>query len=415
MRFELALCMSNRMHRPERFNRRRFLAQTTLAGIAATFPQHINARAADVSADEADIPPAPAPISAVDRFNYVAGTQTFDPAYHFTAKPRLQETAEGIREMGCSVIKLNVSWDKSRGPRPARFRSLTDLAAGDSVLRGILDMPFGQYQLWAYPLGRQDETAVRDEEVYELGCHLLRRYNRSGKQFYLGHWEGDWEIRGRAGSKEDPTPQAIEKKIAWLKRRQKAVDDAKAATPHTDVGLWCYAEANLARDAMAGRPTMVNAVIPEAQADFVSYSSWDTTNTRTADLPQVLDFIESKLPRKETIPGKRVWIGEYGFPAEHHSPEQQDARSREVVLAGLRWGCPFVLYWEFYNNEVVEGRQRGFWMVDDQGRKQPVYHTHRQFCAWAREFVSTAVARDRKAPGFDEYQKAAVAFLASLK
>ena len=33
-------------------------------------------------------------------FNAVIGTQTFDPAYRLTRKPRLMETAEAIRGMG---------------------------------------------------------------------------------------------------------------------------------------------------------------------------------------------------------------------------------------------------------------------------------------------------------------------------
>lgn len=395
-----------------RVSRRTFLDQTGRAGCALGFIQRILARSAEPGAEAL----RPEPLSPVDRFNYVAGTQTFDPAYHFTDKPRLTETAEGIRQLGCSVIKLNLSWDKSRGPRPARFASLRSLATEDSVLRGVLEMPFGHFLLWTYPLSRNRiPESERDEELYELGCYLLARYRGTGKQFYLGHWEGDWEIRGRAGSKDDPSPKAIEEKIRWLKRRQKAVDDAKRATPHADVGLYCYAEANLVKDAMAGRPAMANAVIPKANVDFVSYSSYDVTNQRIEDLPTALDFIEKQMPPKPAVKGKRVWIGEYGFPAENHPPARQDERSREVLLAGLRWGCPFVLYWEFYNNEVVEsGRQRGFWMIDDKGEKQPVYHSHRKFLAWGREYVSGALQQEGKPPSFDEYRTAAVEFLKAL-
>ncbi len=50
-----------------------------------------------------------------------------------------------------------------------------------------------------------------------------------------------------------------------------------------------------------------------------------------------------------------------------------DLLARHVMRAGLKWGCPFVLYWEMYNNEVTpDGRQRGFWLIDDHGIKQPV-------------------------------------------
>jgi hypothetical protein len=54
------------------------------------------------------------------------------------------------------------------------------------------------------------------------------------------------------------------------------------------------------------------------------------------------------------------------------------------MRAGLELGCPFVLYWEMYNNEVVNGVQNGFWMINDRGEKQPVYYTHRDYYAAAR-------------------------------
>ncbi len=65
--------------------------------------------------------------------------------------------------------------------------------------------------------------------------------------------------------------------------------------------------------------------IPKVNLDFVSYSSYDTEHNPT-DLRKALDYLESKLPTKDGIAGKRVFIGEYGFPAERFTPEQQDAK-----------------------------------------------------------------------------------------
>ena len=160
---------------------------------------------------------------------------------------------------------------------------------------------------------------------------------------------------------------------------------------------------------------MANEVIPHTNVDFVSYSSYDTTNQHTAELGKVLDYIESKLPLKPAIKGKRVWVGEYGFPAEHHSPEQQNEKSRDVMKAALRWGCPFVLYWEMYNNEVKDGKQRGFWLIDDKNVKQPVYYTHRRLCEWGRRFVADAIKTTKSPPSFDQYRHAAIEFLDKMK
>jgi hypothetical protein len=158
---------------------------------------------------------------------------------------------------------------------------------------------------------------------------------------------------------------------------------------------------------MKGRPAMTNEVIPHTAIDFVSYSSYDTTNQNTAGLAQALDYIESKLTSKPGLKGKRVWIGEYGFPAENHSPAEQDVKSKEVIAAAVRWGCPFVLYWELYNNEVTrEGKQRGFWLIDDKGVKQPVYETHRKACQWGRSYVAELLQRSQRPPTTDEYRQA---------
>jgi hypothetical protein len=42
-------------------------------------------------------------------------------------------------------------------------------------------------------------------------------------------------------------------------------------------------------------------------------------------------------------------------------------------------GVPVVLYWQIYNNALTDGRQRGFWLIDDDARKQPVYFTLPQY------------------------------------
>ena len=396
-------------------NRRKFLKLSANVAAAAGLSSY------SLRAGQAEAPAAAGggsvPLSDLDAFNYAVGTQTIGASYQFTAKPRLVETAEAIRDMGASVIKLKLDWTGQRGARPPHIQTLLDVALHDPVTKEVFDMPFGDYILWAYPLGKdhekRNETASRDEEIYDLCRHLLAAYSGTRKTFYLGHWEGDWELRG-IGSHEDPTPKRIANKIRWLNLRQKAVDDAKRDTPHAGVEVFCYAEANLVRDAMQGRPAMANDVIPHTQIDFVSYSSYDTSNGKNAevDVPKALDYIESKLPPKPAIKGKRVWIGEYGYPACNFSPQEQEARSRRLIKTALQWGCPFVLYWEMYNNEVdKDGKQRGFWLIDDKGVKQPVYYTHQRFCQWARGYVAEFASTAHRLPSFDEYRKKAVEFL----
>jgi hypothetical protein len=365
--------------------------------------------------------PAPARLSQLDRFNYIIGTQTFSPLYHFTKKPRLIETAEVMRQMGSSVIKLRLRPEDRDGAEAADNRRLPEVAQNNSVIREILEMPFSHFLLWAYSKdgghGRRHATTAkpRDEEIYELACCLLQQFNGTGKTFYLGHWEGDWEIRGQAGGSNDPSAAAIATKLDWLNCRQQAVDDAKRDTSHSDVNVYCYAEVNRVKDCMKGRPGMINSVVPRTNIDFISYSSYDSTAENPAGLGNVLDYMETQLPLKKGIFGKRIFIGEYGYPISKFSPIQQDKLSRELIKEAVRWGCPFVLYWEMYNNELdKDGKQRGFWLIDDKGVKQPVYHTHEKLCQWGRTYVAKELKNRGAVPAFEQYQRKLLEYLEAL-
>ena len=374
------------------------------------------------------------PQGAVNAFNYVLGTQTFGPKYQFTGKAPLVETAEIIRDMGATVVKFALE-PGSRKERESRsgIGSLVQLARDEPSHRQVLDMPFCHFILWVTAFNQGDWTKGlsskhRDAEyaeIYELVWHLLRNYDGSGKAFYLGHWEGDGMLRHSIARENDArvTPQAVQGMVDWLNARQAAVDDAKRDTPHSGVDVWHYTEVNHvvpARD--EDRPAVVNRVLPSVPVDFVSYSAYDTTNRASpAEIVSALNYIESKLVPKPAIRGKRVFIGEYGYPLLEgdkvvRTPQQQEALSRIPMLAGLEWGCPFVLYWELYNNEVTgEGSHRGFWMIDDKGVKQPIFHTHTRYYKWAREFVETRCLVTGKPPSETEFRSAAYSFIKNLE
>jgi len=364
------------------------------------------------------------PLSELDRLNWCIGTQTFGAAYRFTRETRLVETAQAILDMGSNVLKFGLEknyFGPGRNvddPDP-RVHSLAELAAYEPSHRRVLDMPFAYYIIWAYgftPGWWSEGFSVADQkleydEMRALAAHLLTTYSGSGKTFYLGHWEGDWHLRPSLNPADAVKPEAIEGMIDWLNVRQRAIDDAKRDVPHQAVEIYGYCEVNLVRIAMEGRQSVTTDVVPRTTMDYVSYSSYDSG----LDLIPALDYIESKLPPKPGIPGKRVWIGEYGFPAFAHSPSEQDRLSRQVMRAGLAWGCPFVLYWEMYNNEVgKDGAQRGFWLIDDKGDKQPVYETHHAYYQWARHWATDFRAREGRLPTFDEFREAAVAYLDAL-
>jgi hypothetical protein len=129
-------------------------------------------------------------------------------------------------------------------------------------------------------------------------------------------------------------------------------------------------------------------------------------------LKAALSYIETKLPVKSGLSGKRVFIGEYGFPAGSYSPLEQDRRSRLVMRTGLEWGCSFILYWEMYNNEVdAQGKAKGFWLVNDQNVKQPVYFTHHTVLQQGQAFVAQFKKNQGRQPTAPEYQQAAMGWI----
>ena len=366
-------------------------------------------------------------LSDSERFNYVLGTQTIGASYQFTDEPLLVETAQAILDMGATTIKLNMgkSYFGKKGANvpegdPA-IQSLTQLARDEPSHKRVLDMPFANYLIWAYCFTpgwwskgfSQEDQDKEYRELYELTCYLLTTYNGSAKTFYLGHWEGDWHLRSGYDTKSDDavTDVAVQGMTDWLNTRQRAVDDARHNTPHARVEVFNYCEVNLAKIAMQGRRTVTNDVLPKTNVDYVSYSSWDSG----PDVLPGLDYIESRLPAKPGIPGKRVFIGEYGFPACNHSPGEQDRLARRVMRAGLQWGCPFVLYWEMFNNETdKDGKQRGFWLIDDQGQPQPLYFTHQKYYRWGRQYVAGIRDTEGRLPTPEEFRRAAVEFLDAL-
>ncbi len=374
------------------------------------------------------------------RYNIVAGTQTILPAYGFTGGDRLLETARVIRHMGSTTLKMALTARyctvEYHLPRDPSIRSLRDLVERQPSIRAVLDMDFTDYIFWAYAFSQyrggdtqqalasfqdgftdQEASAVY-REIHDLAAWLLTTYSGSGKHFYIGHWEGDWHLRWDYDTKRPLRPETVEGMIRWLRTRQRAIDDARRETPHHGVAVYGYTEVNLVQRGMRGDPCATTEVLPRIDVDYVSYSAWDTTNyPRTAGtmrrkLFAALDFIEAHLrPRQGLPPGKRVWIGEFGYPVIKFSETQADLRTRWVIRAGLEWGCPFVLYWELYNNEVApDGAQRGYWMIDDTGRKTAVFRTYRCYDREARAFLRRFLAETGRLPRGEEFAEAALGF-----
>lgn len=336
------------------------------------------------------------------------GTQIFSPLYKFTEENSLVEAARGMLEMGSEVIKFSLSPFQYQMAAKRDGLPYWEVAALPEY-RTVFELPFRYYILWVHDKGTkdalhlsmkpEDEKAVY-QEMYDLTCYLLKEYDGTGKVFLLGHWEGDWVLLGGYDTTREPEDSRIEGMIRSLKVRQKAVEDARKDTPHSQVYVGHFCEVNRPLDAKDfGMKRMTTHVLPQVEVDMVSYSSYDAL--KTCRLEEALSFIEKNACTTSYFDGifeKKVFVGEYDGYQDYvkygtQSPEKQADNAWYVIEAAVSWGAPFVLYWEFYSNGTpTMPPEEGFWLIDRNNVKQPVYELHRDllqklklFCSLYRE------------------------------
>ena len=345
----------------------------------------------------------------VDAYDVRIGTETFAPMYSFTTNTPLVETAQAITNMGSDIIKLYLGSNASGQEGVTLGSSITDLMTevrDNSSYHQVFDMPFRHFVCWAYPLENSDEWwgsgynatgGARDyQEMYDLTRYFLTNYNNSGKTFYLGHWEGDGYLEVN-GWTTNPSMTTVQGMIGWLNNRQKAVDDAKAATVYSNVWVYNYAECNRVRDAMNNNSNnnvrVINYVVPYVtNLDYLSYSSYDAQNLSASALYATLDYMQSMLPtnKASVVPGERMWIGEYGWGTQ--STAAQEPLIRSYIQRLMNWNSngeclPFILYWEMYSN-FNPGGGTNYCLINYLDQKVPAWYLNNYFINDAKMLVA---------------------------
>jgi len=380
------------------------------------------------------------PLLAEERvapFSLSVGTQSIGVRYQFSEESALVESAHQILELGSDTLKIALTpkyEDDYLLEIDPEIRSINDLVRKEPDYFRVMDMPFRNVMLWIYPFTDSKSAFATGEisdveaeavynEIYEFTTTLLERYSGSGKSFFLGNWEGDWHLLlENYDYNLDPEPEAIAGAIKWFNLREKAIADARRDTAHHDVEVYYYIELNHVGKSMDDdRPSIVNKVLPYIQTDYVSWSSYDVTKPAAllggeagrARVIKALDYIEAHLPESD-IPGKRVMIGEYGFElVSFRDRESQSKYTASIMKWALEWGCPFILYWELYCNEIEPstGEHRGYWLIDDHGDKQPIWFFHRDFLTRANAFVEQYQKEHGSLPSQETYNRVAATWI----
>jgi hypothetical protein len=334
------------------------------------------------------------------------GCAHVDGKYNFTDKDYLNEGADEILALGMGVIKVFLSVPDKLYPFNSdwpRFTSLVETVR-HRYFRQLFDKPFSTFILVAfsftdpedehyYMYGVSDaQSAAEEEAFYELAKYLLTTYRGTGKTFVIQNWEGDWSIRMSRYLKPsfDPTPTAIKGMIRWMNSRQAGVTRARDEVQDSDVKVYNACEVNLVLQAMKGRLTVTNDVLPYTNCDLYSYSSYDSIGFagRDPDLQESrrlfcksLDYLASKAPDSEHFGARNIYIGEFGWPSvasshDRYTSEAQALRVlRVAVEESLGWGCRYLIYWQVYENETRSGTSRpqnsdcrGFYLIKPDGR-----------------------------------------------
>lgn len=230
---------------------------------------------------------------------------------------------------------------------------------------------------------RADPSATRFaneyQEIYNLVVHLLTAYDDSGKTFILQNWEGDWAFMDSFNPDTYVPRQYINFYAAFLNIRQKAVSDARAATPHSNVNVYMCVELNRTYDPPNLRRILYN--LPKLiNPDVISYSAYDrtivqygwTANQATWEAAYVPSFTKGLRLIKKAYPNALLMIGEYGFPENEAINDHPLLSVGDMIQTvydicreeGVRWH----VYWEVFDNEAsIPYTYRGYWFRKPDG------------------------------------------------
>ena len=362
-----------------------------ILGVLLALPLAVSAQKKGRPTNQVEMTQLPAVPQLPDAFPQVIGTQIIGPSYKFTKDEAVLEGAKGINAMGSRILKMHVQTPQQ----------LTDFIA----------MPFTHYVLWYrskgdWATGLTPEMRRREyNAVYAFTKDLLTRYDATGKTFFIGHWEGDWYLLPDRDVKRDVTPEAAAAMIEWLNVRQQAVDDARSEVPYSKCRIYTYAEVNRVRDAMKdGRKRMVNTVLPKVNVDFISYSAYDCQMLPAEEVRATLDYVNAQIPAKPGMPAKRVFIGEFGLSWSFCGADGEVHRKKntEILAKFLSWRPVMTLFWQYYNNEVVDGQQVGFWLVDNKNKKTPLHGMLTELLAAQETTAKEIKARIRRLPNAED-------------
>jgi hypothetical protein len=379
-------------------------------------------------------PEPPVVDNTLEPYNYVLGTHAISGSYQFTSDNKLVEQAKRIREMGSNILKITLgknSPDIYGINELVKSTKTLDLFSNNLPYKQVCDMDFRYIFCWVHtltnidwkkPLNATDEKALYDE-MYQFVSFILKRYDKSGKTFFMGNWEGDWLLIPNYDRTVTPAPDLLANMTKWFQIRQQAIDDAKAASNTSNVFVYHYIEANLVLKGMNGEPCVAQSVIPNVNVDLVSYSSYEAIKDKTyaqkkSTLQDIFAYLETKLKPKSNIPfSRRIFIGEYGYQANASKPDTFDKQfndTKDIMKIAFEMDIPFALHWQMYNNEYDNGVSKEMSLINESGAKTRIYTLHQNFLKSMNNYIKEQKKNTGNAPTGQQFSAKAIQVLNAL-
>ena len=324
--------------------------------------------------------------------------------YYFGEEDCLNQGADALLDMGSKVIKI---WYYNGGETPdimypwnsnwsTNITSLTD-GLKNTHYTELFEKPFKTFVMnvasfvpptdpyyWQENI-TQSQVDQEEAEFYEFTKALLKKYEGTGKIFVLQHHEGDWHTRGHTDATIPAEAGVHDRMVKWLNARQSGVTRAREELDTKEVFVYHAAEINMVLNSMNdGQLNMVNDVLPRTTLDLVSYSCYDTCIGPALagdpeELRDAVKYIKKNMPDSAVFGNNNVYLGEYGIPENNYTPEQVETVMTNTVTIGLEENCPYIIYWQLYDNEIsntnaippikLNSDLRGFWLIKPDGAK----------------------------------------------
>jgi hypothetical protein len=336
----------------------------------------------------------------------------------------LVEGAQKISQLGSDSIFVYLTpWfqsqypDKSARNWPAATPTSVAQLAQTGPYDQVFHLPFKTIVLSVYTFANKDYLpgfanspqmqSAEENEFYELTKYLYSRFSGTGKTFILKNWEGDWVALGGQGSSTagNIPENNAQDMIAWLKARQAGVTKARNEANDSSMQVLNGVEVNRVLDyAQQGLTRVINAVVPQVNADMVTYSSYDSTaiGNDAASMQkafnQALQTIEKLAPDPLGLGNRRILISEYGL-YENQLVGGTSWRSQAILSTASQAGLYGAFLWNLYDNECVQpngqgaqvdastgnparpgdGNCRGLWMVRPDGSTSAALNVLKQY------------------------------------